>query len=90
MYHLKFSHIADEDIRFWKQSGQILVLKKLNILLKELIEHPKTGTGKPEQLKGDINGVWSRRLNKKNRLIYSVNDEIVTVIVLSAKGHYEK
>jgi toxin YoeB len=68
----------------------VSVLKKLNNLLKELIEHPKTGTGKPEQLKGDMSGVWARRINKKDRLIYSINDETVIVIILSAKGYYEK
>ncbi|MEQ8241623.1 MAG: Txe/YoeB family addiction module toxin [Cyclobacteriaceae bacterium] len=50
--------------------------------------HPYLGTGKPEALKYDLEGYWSRRINKKDRLIYKVVDEIVTVTIVSAKGHY--
>jgi len=50
--------------------------------------HPETGTGKPERLKFDLSGYWSRRINKKDRLIYFIQNEIVTVTVVSALGHY--
>ena len=52
------------------------------------MEHPKHGTGQVEQLKGNRQGEWSRRIDKINRLIYTINDEIVMVEVISAKGHY--
>jgi len=52
------------------------------------MDHPRKGTGKPEQLKGDLSGLYSRRINKKHRLIYDIQDEIITVIVLSAHSHY--
>ncbi|MFW6223071.1 MAG: Txe/YoeB family addiction module toxin [Bacteroidota bacterium] len=52
------------------------------------MEHPKTGTGQVEELKGNMQGKWSRRIDKKNRLVYTIDDEIVTVEVISAKGHY--
>ena len=52
------------------------------------MEHPETGSGQPEILKHDLEGLYSRRINKKHRLVYDIKDEIVTVIVLSAHSHY--
>jgi len=57
-------------------------------LLNELLEHPRIGTGQPEMLKHDLQGIYSRRINKKHRLVYKINDAIVTVILLSAHSHY--
>lgn len=50
--------------------------------------HPTTGTGQPEKLKFDLKGLYSRRITKKHRLIYSINESIVTVHILSAFDHY--
>ena len=85
-YHLDFTDRANEDIDFHKKSGNRAVRKKLLTLLNELTEHPFTGTGKPEPLKHNLSGMWSRRINGEHRLIYEVEDD--TVFVLSAKGHY--
>ncbi len=63
--------------------------KKLNILLKELEKHPQTGIGKPKRLKGYRSRQWSRRITRKHRLIYTINDYIVEVYVVSSYGHYE-
>ncbi|MDP4228265.1 MAG: Txe/YoeB family addiction module toxin, partial [Bacteroidota bacterium] len=49
---------------------------------------PTTGTGQPELLKHDLAGLYSRRINKKHRLVYSINHEVVTVHVLTAWSHY--
>jgi len=54
--------------------------------LEELAEHPFTGTGKPEPLKHDLSGMWSRRINGEHRLVYEIEDD--TVFFYSAKGHY--
>ena len=62
---------------------------KLKKLEKELKEHPRTGTGKPEQLRGDRVGQWSRHITKKHRLVYEIHDEEVVVIVLTTYGHYD-
>lgn len=86
-YHLDFSQQAKIDIDFHKKSGNKAVLKKIFVLLNELTESPFEGTGKPEPLKHDLNGKWSRRINKEHRLIYEVIDD--TVLLHSAKGHYE-
>ena len=57
--------------------------------LSELEEHPETGTGKPERLKGELSGKWSRRITERHRLVYEIFDEYVEVVVLSACGHYD-
>ena len=61
---------------------------KAQRFIEELKVHPKTGTGKPEALKGDRYGQWSREITKKHRLIYEIHDDKVLVIVLTAYGHY--
>ncbi len=85
-YHLDFSKQAKKDIDFHKKSGNKTVLKKLLVLLNELAEHPFTGAGKPEQLKYNLAGLWSRRINRDHRLVYEVSEN--SVLVHSAKGHY--
>lgn len=85
---LKFTPDAEKDREWWKQYGGDATKRKIKQLLKELEEHPRTGTGKPELLSGDIKGVWSRRINKKDRILYEIHDEIVIVLVLSMRGHY--
>ncbi|PCI98234.1 MAG: Txe/YoeB family addiction module toxin [Flavobacteriales bacterium] len=87
-YKLEFSNIAIEDIKKHKKSGDKSTLKKIEKLLNELMEHPMTGTGQPEMLKHNLQGLYSRRINKKHRLVYSIKEEIITVYVLSAYSHY--
>lgn len=88
-YFLVFNKRANEDIEFFKKSGNKILLKKIRILLLEMQENPYFGTGKPERLKHQEKNIWSRRIDSKNRLIYSVEENIVTVEIISAKGHYE-
>jgi toxin YoeB len=52
------------------------------------MEHPYTGTGKPKPMKYEFSGCYSRRITKKHRLVYSVDDDKVIVLVLSVSGHY--
>ena len=88
MYRLRISEEADHDLsRLKKHEPQ--AFKKALRLLEELAEHPQTGTGHPELLKGDRPGQWSRRINKKHRLVYEIQEEIVLVLVLRAYGHYD-
>lgn len=87
-YTLEFSRTALDDIEKHKKSGDKSVLKKIEKLLNELMEHPTTGTGQPEILKHDLAGLYSRRINKKHRLVYSIKEQVVTVYVLSAWSHY--
>ncbi len=87
-YTLAFSKTALKDIEKHKKSGDKPTLRKIEKLLNELMEHPATGTGQPEILKHELAGLYSRRINKKHRLVYSINEGIVTVHVLSAWSHY--
>jgi len=63
--------------------------EKASLLIKELEEHPKTGTGHPEPLKGIPAGRWSRKITKKHRLVYRIFETEVHVDVLAAYGHYQ-
>jgi len=87
-YTLAFSKIALEDIEKHKKAGDKPTLKKLEKLLNELRAHPTTGTGQPEMLKHYLQGFYSRRINKKHRLVYSIKEEIIIVYVVSAHSHY--
>ena len=87
-YKLVLTPEAERHLDEWRKSGQKKTLLKIAVLFEELCEHPTTGTGKVEQLRGDFEGYWSRRINKSSRLIYRIEDEIITVFVVSLKGHY--
>jgi toxin YoeB len=87
-YTLQFSQTALDDIDKHKKTGDKSVLKKIEKLLNELRVHPTSGTGKPEMLKHDYQGFYSRRINQKHRLIYSISEDIITVHVLSLWSHY--
>lgn len=86
-YELAFTSTAIEDISFLKKTDR-LSYKKLEKLLLELTEHPKTGTGKPQLKKHNLSGFYSRRISHKHRLVYQILEEKVTVLVLTAQGHY--
>lgn len=87
IYSLEFTETAKLDISFLKKSDK-KVFEKLSILLNELKENPYTGAGKPKTLKHNLKGLWSRRITQKHRLVYSVNENEIKVLVVSAKGHY--
>ncbi len=86
-----FSTKAKEDLQFWKKSGNKGVQKKVTALLEDISQHPFSGIGKPEELKGNLSGLWSRRITKEDRLVYTiiykVENDIISV--LSLKKHYE-
>ena len=81
---------AQKDRDYWKKSGNKAIMERISALLKDIIEHPYTGIGKPEPLKYDLAGKWSRRINAEHRLIYSVSENIITVYVFSMRYHYSK
>ena len=86
-YYLEFTDKATEDIDFHNRRGNRALLGKLLRLLEVLSEHPFTGTGKPEPLKHQLVGLWSRRINQEHRLVYEVEGD--KVFILSVKGHYD-
>ena len=87
-YTLIFAPRALDDLNKIKKSGDQARLKKLRTVLEELQEHPLTGTGNPERLKYKAD-TYSRRLSKKDRIVYSIHDDIVEVNILQMLGHYE-
>ena len=87
MYKLDYTDEAKRDMQRLKREEPKAFLK-LGKLLEELMEHPKVGTGKPEPLSEDRAGQWSRRITKKHRLVYAINDTEVVVLVLTTYGHY--
>lgn len=81
---------AQKDRDYWKESGNKTMMNRITALLKDIVEHPYTGIGKPEPLKYDLAGKWSRRINSEHRIIYSVNEDNVTVYVFAMRYHYSK
>jgi len=87
-YSLIFAPRALEDFEKIKKSGDQARLKKLRTILEELREHPLTGIGNPERLRHKAN-TYSRRLSGKDRIIYSIHDDVVEVNILQMLGHYD-
>lgn len=74
-----------EDYLYW-QSIDKATLKKINALIKEIERTPFEGTGKPEPLRHNLAGWWSRRINLEHRIVYKIYDDII--IVLQCRYHY--
>jgi len=72
---------------FW-QTQDKKTLKRINSLLKDIDRNPFSGIGKPEQLTGDLQGYWSRRIDEKNRIVYKVTDG--QLVITQCGGHYDK
>lgn len=86
-YTLFFTEEAKKDLAGLKKN-EPAAFKKVKALLTELQKHPQTGTGKPKPLGYGYKGFFSRRITKKHRLVYSINEENVTVLIVAASGHY--
>ena len=87
-FELKIEELAIRHLEKHFKSGDTTSIKKIEKILIELTETPYSGTGKPEALKYNLAGLWSRRINQKDRLIYKVEEEVVTIFIISAMGHY--
>lgn len=83
---IEFTFIALEDLKYFKKSGNLAALKKIRNLLESIQTTAFSGIGKPEALKYERLGNWSRRINQEDRLIYEVDEH--RIIVHSLKGHY--
>jgi len=77
---------AWEDYVYW-QSQDKKTLKRVNLLLQDITRNGNTGIGKPEPLKGEFSGFWSRRIDEANRLVYRIQGGMLEI--LSCKGHYD-
>lgn len=83
--HLCFEKDAWKDYLYWQKTDKKL-LEKINSLIEECLRHPFSGTGKPEALKADLAGFWSRRINEEHRLVYSVQDN--NLVIVQCRYHY--
>ncbi|HWK56336.1 MAG TPA: Txe/YoeB family addiction module toxin [Parapedobacter sp.] len=83
---------AVEDLNYWKKSGNKAIQKKIQQLILAIIENPFEGIGKPEPLKHQLSGSWSRRINREHRIVYEIyNDHTVVILeIQSLRGHYLK
>ncbi|HWZ34630.1 MAG TPA: Txe/YoeB family addiction module toxin [Mucilaginibacter sp.] len=87
-FKLKIEELAQRHLKQHYKSGNKANINKIEKILLELSETPYTGIGNPEKLRYELAGFWSRRINQKDRLIYKVEENTVTVFVISAMGHY--
>lgn len=83
---LSWTDEAWSDYLNW-QSTDKQTLKRINLLIKEVMRTPFEGVGKPEPLKHNLSGCWSRRIDKTNRLVYEVLDQ--QIMILSCRYHYD-
>ena len=88
MYKLEFDIQARYGLEKLAKS-EPKAFKKAQRFIEELREHPKTGLGHPEPLKGKPEGRWSREITKKHRMVYRIYETEVVVPVISAYGHYD-
>lgn len=86
-YCISYSSSAQKVIKKWKMSNP-RAFKKLYDVLPELEQHPRTGTGHPEPLKGGNNITWSRRITAHDRIIYDIYDYELVVYIIETEGHY--
>ena len=87
MKRIIFSQNSWEDYISW-QSEDRKMLKKINELIKDIERTPYKGLGKPEALKYDLTGYWSRRIDREHRLVYQVIGE--EILIYSCRYHYDK
>ena len=90
---IMFLDDAWQDYLYWRREASTLVqkidkkiLKRINQLIKEIQRTPFEGVGKPEPLKFDMSGLWSRRINQEHRLIYQVKEEYI--VIVQCRYHY--
>lgn len=87
MANMLFQDKAWDDLTYWAEHDRKM-FKKIQELLRDIGRGGHEGIGKPEPLKGDMSGLWSRRIDKQNRLVYDIEGN--TVVVFSCRGHYDE
>jgi toxin YoeB len=83
-----YTDVAKEHLRYWHKSGNKSVQTKISDLLESIVKTPFLGIGKPEPLKYELAGKWSRRITKEHRLVYEIDEENKLIIIHALKGHY--
>ena len=86
MRTIRFVPDAWEAYLYWHDQDK-KTLKRLNLLITACARDPFTGIGKPEALRGDLSGYWSRRIDETNRLVYRAND--AELVIVACRFHYD-
>ena len=84
-YSIEWDYDAWQDYLYWQKNDKKFV-ERINLLIKDTCRNPYDRIGKPEQLKGNLSGMWSRRISNEHRFTYYVSDSVV--IIMSCKEHY--
>ncbi len=84
---ITFTTEALSHYQYWQEADKAM-LRKINQLIKECLRTPFAGTGKPEPLKGEFSGYWSRRINHEHRLVYEAKGD--TLLIIACRYHYLK
>jgi toxin YoeB len=84
---IEYTLKAKADLAYWKKINNIIVLKKIRKLIESILETPFIGIGKPEQLKHELTGCWSRRIDKEHKVVYELVEE-EKILIYSLRGHY--
>lgn len=87
MSDIIFTERAWEEYLYW-QTQDKKTLKKINSILRDIIRNGNDGIGKPEPLKENLSGFWSRRIDEANRIVYRISKDNIEII--QCKGHYDK
>jgi toxin YoeB len=77
---------AQKDIEYWKKSGKKNIQQKITSLIQSIGKNPSKGIGKPELLKHDLLGCWSRRIDAEHRIVYEALED--KIVIHSLRGHY--
>lgn len=84
---IAFEEGAWEEYLYWQKTDK-KVLRKINDLIKAIKKSPFDGIGKPEPLRFDLSGYWSRRINQEHRLVYRISEGANEVIIIQCRYHY--
>ena len=82
-----WSDLAWEDYLYWQVQDK-KTLKRINLLIQDIDRNENSGIGKPEALKGNLQGYWSRRIDEKNRLVYRISNN--SIEILQCRTHYRE
>lgn len=83
--YIKWDFDAWQDYLYWEKRDKVL-FKRINQIIKDIKRSPFEGIGKPEALKNNLSGLWSRRIDKEHRIVYLVDDN--AIVILQCRGHY--
>lgn len=82
---IRFDPLAWDDYLYWQQNDKA-ILKRINLLIREVQRDPFFGIGKPEPLKHGLSGFWSRRIDDRHRLVYAIHDG--ALLIAQCRDHY--